>query len=135
MKTLLTWVLTLTTTSLVFGQKMVTTKAECDLATQRHIEQNYSVDDQLELQNNSEQLSILNYMYSSSFTFAGNQMVLKSQKAQFDLSKYEKYRQQSCNTTIFDEASGLSITLFSWDEVNRQISEIKLQYQLASNPK
>ena len=135
MKTLLTWVLTLTTTSLVFGQKMVTTKAECDMATQRHIEQNYSVDDQLALQNDVEQLSILNYMYSSSYAFATNQMVLKSQKAQFDLKKYDKYRQQSCNTTVFDDASGLTVTLFSWDEVNRRINEIKAQYQLASNPK
>ncbi len=135
MKTLLTWVLTITTTSLVFGQKMVTTKAECDLATQRYIEQNYSVDDQLALQNDVEQLSILNYMYASSYTFATNQMVLKSQKAQFDLKKYEKYRQQSCNTTVFDDASGLTVTLYSWDEVHRRINEIKAQYQLASNPK
>jgi len=135
MKTLLTWVLTITTTSLVFGQKMVTTKSECDLATQRYIEQNFSVDDQLELQNDVEQLSILNYMYGSSYAFATNQMVLKSQKAQFDLKKYEKYRQQSCNTTVFDDASGLTVTLYSWDEVHRRINEIKAQYQLASNPK
>lgn len=134
MKTLLTWVLTMATTTLVLGQKMVNTKAECDMATQRYIEQNFSVEEQLTLQDNNEQLSILNYVYASSYAFTGNQMVLKSQKAQFDLSKYEKYRQQSCNTTIFDEASGLSVTLYSWDEVDRQINKIKLQYQLASQP-
>jgi hypothetical protein len=134
MKTLLTWVLTMTATTLVLGQKMVSSKAECDLATQRYIEQNYSVEDQLAIQNDSEQLSILNYMYSSSYAFAGNQMVLKSQKAQFDLKKYDKYRQQSCNTTVFDEASGLSVILYSWDEVDRQINNIKAKNQLASSP-
>lgn len=104
------------------------------MATQRHIEQSMSVEEQLSLDNDPEQLAILDYVYSSSYGFATNQMVLKSQKALFNLEKYEKLRQQSCNTTIFDEASGLSVTLYSWDEVDKQIGKIKLQYQLADNP-
>lgn len=104
------------------------------MATQRHIEQTLTVEQQLAIQNNAEQLSILDYIYSSSFSFNGNQMILKSQKALFNLDKYERYRQQHCNTVIFDEVSGLSVTLFSLDEVERQISKIKLSFQLAECP-
>ena len=104
------------------------------MATQRHIEQTLSGEQQLAIQNNPEQLSILDYIYSSSYAFNSDQMILKSQKVLFNIDEYEKFRQQSCNTVIFDEASGLSVTLFSLDEVERQISKIKLNFQLAECP-
>lgn len=120
--------------SVTLSQKTILTKSDCAMATQRHIEQTLSLEQQLAIQNNAEQLSILDYIYGSSFTFNSDQMILKSQKALFNLDKYERYRQQSCNTVIFDEASGLSVTLFSLDEMERQISKIKLNFQLAECP-
>jgi len=134
MKTLLTWVFATGMISVTLSQKTVLTKSDCAMATQRHIEQTLSVEQQLAIQNNAEKLSVLDYVYSSSFSFNGDQMILKSQKALFNLDKYEKFRQQSCNSIIFDEASGLSVTLYSWDEVDRQISKIKLNFQLAECP-
>ena len=134
MKTLLTWVFVMGIISVTLSQKTILTKSDCAMATQRHIEQTLSLEQQLAIQNNAEQLSILDYIYGSSFTFNSDQMILKSQKALFNLDKYERYRQQSCNTVIFDEASGLSVTLFSLDEMERQISKIKLNFQLAECP-
>ncbi len=133
MKTLLTWVFMTGIFSSAICQKMIQTKSDCAMATQRHIEQTLSVEEQLALQNDLEKMSILDYVYSSSYSFSSNQMVLKSQKALFNIEKYERMRQQSCNTVIFDEASGLSVTLFSLDEVDRQISQIRLQFQLAES--
>lgn len=112
-------------------QKMIQSKSDCAMATQRHIEQTFSVEEQLALQNDLEKMSIMDYVYSSSYSFSDNQMVLKSQKALFNIEKYERLRQQSCNTVIFDEASGLSVTLFSLDEVDKQIARIRSQFQLA----
>jgi len=132
MKSLLTWVVIMTTSCYALCQNsLVKSKTDCAAATQRHIEQNMTLEQQIALQNNPEQLAVLNYVYASSYTFSSDQMILKSQKALFDLKKYERFRQQSCNTTVYDDVSGLNVTLLSWDEVDKQISKIKLQYQMA----
>lgn len=110
---------------------LIKSKTDCAAATQRHIDQSMTLEQQLALQSNPEQLAVLNYVYASSYTFSSDQMILKSQKALFDLSRYERFRQQSCNTTVYDDVSGLNITLLSWDEVDKQISKIRLQYQMA----
>ncbi len=123
-----------TTTFLIAQQQLPSTTSECAPATQRALAQKYSLDDQLKLSENPEKLACLNYMYANSYSFPADQMVLNSQKALFDVEKFNPQRAQTITVTVYDEKSGLTVNLFPWEKVNKDLDAIKMHYQIAAAP-
>lgn len=107
---------------------------ECAPATQRALSQKYSLEEQLRLNEHPEKLACLNYMYANSYSFPADQMVLRSQKALFDVEKFNPQRSQTMTITVYDEQSGLTVQLYPWEKVNNDLDAIRLQYQLAATP-
>lgn len=107
--------------------------SDCAPVTQRLIQENFSADQRLELENDQRKLAKLNYIMAQSYRFADNQMVLRSQKQLIDAKAYETYRKKDRRVTVFDALTGLYIELYSWNEIDAEFSRIDFQYDVASN--
>lgn len=114
------------------AQTVIRAKADCAAVTQRIMEQSFSIDRQLELQNSPEELACLNYVYAQSYEFAAGQSSLRSQRMLFNIEKYKHLRRIDERITVFDEQSGLNVVLYSWNEVETALMHIRSSYQLAS---
>lgn len=106
--------------------------SDCAPVTQRLIQENFSADQRLELENDQRKLAKLNYIMAQSYRFADNQMVLRSQKQLIDAKAYETYRKKDRRVTVFDALTGLYIELYSWNEIDAEFSRIDFQYDVAS---
>lgn len=126
----------LVSTTIAFSQtapvSVIETKGACAAVTQRIMDQSYSLDKQLALQASPEQLGCIDYLFAHSYKFTDGQMALKSQKILFNVNKYEHMRKKDYRVTIYDDQSGLKVELYSWNEVDQAIGNIKVQYQLAA---
>jgi hypothetical protein len=114
------------------ARKMIERKSDCAPVTQRIMEQVFSVEKQLQLQNSPEELACLDYICSASYEFAAGQTILRAQKVLFNIEKYKHLRRVDQRITVFDEASGLDVILYSWNEVEAALIRIRTSYQLAS---
>lgn len=106
--------------------------ADCSPATQRMLEQTFSVEKQLEIRNSPEELACLEYICAHSYEFAPGQTILRSQKALFNIQTYKQLRRVDQRITVYDERSGASVILYSWNEVEAELIKIRASYQLAS---
>lgn len=106
--------------------------SDCAPVTQRLINANFSPQQRLDLENDGRKLAKLNYVMAQSYRFADNQMVLRSQRQLFDAKSYDSYRQKDRRVTVFDSVTGLYVELFSWNEMDVQLSQIDVQYDVAA---
>ncbi len=106
--------------------------SDCAPVTQRLIHANFSPQQCLELEKDLRKLSKLNYVMAQSYRFADNQMILKSQRQLFDAKAYETYRLKDRRVTVFDSTTGLYVELFSWNEMDQQLTQIDVQYDIVS---
>ena len=107
--------------------------SDCAPVTQRLIQENFSADQRLELENDQRKLAKLNYIMAQSYRFADNQMVLRSQRQLFDAKAYESYRKKDRRVTVFDSVTGLYVELYSWNEMDVEMSRIDMQYDVVSS--
>ncbi|TSJ40175.1 hypothetical protein [Fluviicola chungangensis] len=105
--------------------------ADCAPVTQRLIQANFSTQERMELESDARKLAKLNYVMAQSYRFADNQMVLRSQRQLFDAKLYDSYRKKDRRVTVFDSTTGLYVELYSWNEMDAQLSQIDLQYDIA----
>lgn len=105
---------------------------DCAPVTQRLIQVNFSNEQRTELEKDTRKLAKLNYVMAQSYRFADNQMVLRSQRQLFDAKSYESYRKKDRRVTVFDSTTGLYVELYSWNEMDVQLSQIDVQYDIAS---
>lgn len=125
----------LISTQFVFGQvsrALIQKKSDCAPVTQRIMEQVFTLDRQLELENSPEELACLNYICSASYEFEKGQTPLKSQKLLFNIEQYKHLRRVDQRVTVYDEVSGLSVVLYSWNEVESGLQQVRSDYQLVS---
>jgi hypothetical protein len=108
-------------------------KSDCAAVTQRMMEQLYTVDKQAQVQESPEELACFNYLCAESYEFFPGQAVLRSQRVLFNIEKYKHLRRPDQRITIYDEVSGLKVTLYSWSEVEAALLNIRQHYQLASS--
>lgn len=113
-------------------QRVYKSKSDCAPATQRMIEQMYSYEMQLTLNATPEKLACLDYLYARSYEFAPGQTVLRSQKALINIENYKGLRHSTHRVTVYDEAAQVTIILYSWNEVEMEMSNIRLTYELAA---
>ncbi|WP_343636003.1 hypothetical protein [Fluviicola sp.] len=106
--------------------------SDCAPVTQRLIQENFSTEERLELENDGRKLSKLNYVMAQSYRFADNQMVLRSQRQLFNAKAYDTYRKKDRRVTVFDSVTGLYVELYSWNEMDVQLSQIDFQYDVAA---
>ena len=106
---------------------------DCAPVTQRLIQVSFSTEQRAELENDTRKLAKLNYVMAQSYRFADNQMVLRSQRQLFDAKSYESYRKKDRRVTVFDSITGLYVELYSWNEMDVQLSQIDVQYDIASS--
>lgn len=106
--------------------------ADCAPVTQRLIQANFSLQQRIDLEKDVRKLSKLNYVMAHSYRFADNQMILKSQRQLFDAKAYESHRQKDRRVTVFDSTTGLYVELYSWNEMDVQLSQIDVQYDIVS---
>lgn len=106
--------------------------SDCAPVTQRLIQANFSPQQRLDLEKDLRKLSKLNYVMAQSYRFADNQMVLRSQRQLFDAKAYDTQRQKDRRVTVFDSATGLYVELFSWNEMDQQLTQIDVQYDIVS---
>lgn len=106
---------------------------DCAPVTQRLIQANFTPQEQFDLETDSRKLSKLNYVMAQSYRFADNQMVLRSQRQLFDAKAYESYRKKDRRVTVFDSVTGLYVELYSWNEMDAQLSLIDTQYDIVSS--
>jgi hypothetical protein len=104
---------------------------DCAPVTQRLIQVNFSTEQRAELEKDTRKLAKLNYVMAQSYRFADNQMVLRSQRQLFDAKSYESYRKKDRRVTVFDSTTGLYVELYSWNEMDAQIAQIDIQYDVA----
>ena len=107
--------------------------ADCAPVTQRLIQVNFSTEERIELEKDTRKLAKLNYVMAQSYRFADNQMVLRSQRQLFDAKSYESYRKKDRRVTVFDSTTGLYVELYSWNEMDAQLSQIDIQYDIVSS--
>jgi hypothetical protein len=105
--------------------------SDCAPVTQRLIQANFNAEERFDLEEDARKLSKLNYVMAQSYRFADNQMVLRSQRQLFDASAYESYRKKDRRVTVFDSVTGLYVELYSWNEMDVQLSQIDIQYDVA----
>lgn len=91
--------------------------------TEIMIEKNYSVSDREVLSKNPIKLNILDYLYSKSFEIAEHKIYTAAQFEKIDMTKYDLTRKLDEYVLVFDEASGLPLTLYS---INKMESDKKL---------
>lgn len=103
----------------------------CEAATQRYINSHYTVAEELELKQSPEKLECMNYIMAHSYAFTKDQMVLNSQKMMFNIDQYKQLRKKDSRTVVYDEATGLTVELFSFDEVDKALDQIHARYELA----
>jgi len=113
-------------------QNVISTKKDCSSVTQRYLSQTYSIDQQLALEASPEDLACIDYICARSYEFAPGQMALKSQKELFNVESYKHMRRKDQRVTIYDDYSGLSIILYSWNEVEQGLLKTRTSYQLLS---
>ena len=121
---------------LTFGQlaqTLIQQKSDCAAVTQRIMEQTFSVERQLELENSPEELACLNYICAQSYEFEKGQTILRSQKALFNIEAYKQLRRVDQRVTVYDDQSGLTVILYSWNEMETALSDIKASYRLVSS--
>ena len=104
---------------------------ECSGVTRRFISQSFSPEKQLTLENSPLELSKLEYLCASSYEIVSGQMVLRSQRDLINVNNFNNQRRTNVRVTIYDEYSGLQITLYSWDEIDQNYHKLSQQYQLA----
>lgn len=107
--------------------------SDCAPVTQRMIQANFSTQERIDLENDLRRLAKLNYVMAQSYRFADNQMVLRSQRQLFDAKAYEAYRKKDRRVTVFDSVTGLYVELYSWNEMDAQLAQIDIQYDIVSN--
>jgi hypothetical protein len=105
--------------------------SDCAPVTQRLIQANFTAEERFDLEEDARKLSKLNYVMAQSYRFADNQMVLRSQRQLFDAKAYESYRKKDRRVTVFDSVTGLYVELYSWNEIDAQLSQIDIQYDVA----
>lgn len=136
MKTAATILCLLISTQLLLGQAsraLIQKKSDCAPVTQRIMEQVFTLDRQLELENSPEELACLDYLCSGSYEFEKGQTPLKSQKILFNIEKYKHLRRVDQRVTVYDEVSGLNVVLYSWNEVETGLEQVRSSYQLMSS--
>lgn len=136
MKTATTILCLLICTQLVLGQTssaLIQKKSDCAPVTQRIMEQVFTLDRQMELENSPEELACLNYLCAGSYEFEKGQTPLKSQKMLFNIEKYKHLRRVDQRVTVYDEVSGLNVVLYSWNEVEIGLHNVRSNYQLVSD--
>lgn len=116
-------------------QPVIYEKTDCSPVTQRMIEQYYSVEKQARIQDSPEELACLDYICARSYEFENGQAVLRSQRLVFNVQNYQHLRHPTLRITVYDEMSGLNVTLYSWNEVETALSGIRQSYRLAASPK
>lgn len=135
MKALTTICSLLLTFSMVYSQSsfpVIQDKSDCAPVTRRMLEQQFPLERQLEIQSSPEDLACLDYICSRSYEFSPGQMVLRSQRALFNVEKYRSMRRVDQRITVFDNETGLEVTIYSWNEVEAALIAIRTNYQLAS---
>lgn len=85
--------------------------------TELMIEKNYSVSEREELNKYPEKLKALDYLYSKSFEVSQQKQYTAEQFEKIDMTKYFSQRKVDENVLIFDEASGLSLLLYSFNKM------------------
>lgn len=111
----------------------ITCLNDCAPVTRRVIETTFSIEQQMDLNENLVKLAKINFILAYSYKFMDGQVVLKSQKVMVNAKKYDVYRLKDKRVTVFDEVTGLYIELFSWNEIDKQFSLIEQQYLSASS--
>ncbi len=107
--------------------------SDCAPVTQRLIQENFSTQQRIDLEIDTRKLAKLNYVMAQSYRFADNQMVLRSQRQLFNAQSYESYRKKDRRVTVFDSTTGLYVELYSWNEMDVQLSKIDVQYDIVSS--
>ena len=70
-----------------------------------------------ELTKYPEKLKFIDYLYSKSFEVQEHQKYTTEQFNKIDVNKYNSARKLDSNALVFDEESGLSIVLYSLNEI------------------
>lgn len=77
----------------------------------------YSTDEIVELNKYPEKLKVIDYLYSKSFEVSEHQKFSQEQFLKIDVNKYNSARKLDSYALVFDEASGLSIVLYSLNKI------------------
>ncbi len=77
----------------------------------------YSTDEIVELDKYPEKLKVIDYLYSKSFEVSEHQKYTQEQFLKIDVNKYNSARKLDSYALVFDEASGLSIVLYSLNKM------------------
>lgn len=107
------------------GAIFVESYQDCANVTKKILTESYDNEQLAKLEVNPEKLSKMNYVLSSSYFFAPDQMVLNSQKTLFDVRKFEHLRKETTQVTVYDEETGLTVTLKSHYEMDKELSVIE----------
>ncbi|MBI3237606.1 MAG: hypothetical protein HYZ43_01970, partial [Flavobacteriia bacterium] len=75
----------------------------------------------------------LNYICAQSYEFEKGQTILRSQKALFNIESYKHLRRVDQRVTVYDERSGLSVVLYSWNEVETALGDLRASYRLVTS--
>lgn len=127
MKTLLLHLVGCVFTLSTFAQGAVYVESfqDCANVTKKILTESYGDNQIGKLETTPEKLSKLNYVLSSSYNFSPDQLVLSSQKALFDVRKYEHLRKETTQVKIYDEETGLTVILKSQYEMDKELNTIQ----------
>lgn len=104
--------------------------------TEIMIQKKYTANEIQELKTNPEKLKIINYLYSKSFEVSEYQKISAEQFEKIDISIYDLKRKLDERVLVFDEASGLSLILYSLNQIEsdtQAISKSAAQTNHSSN--
>lgn len=105
-----------------------------DRLTEVMLQKKYSSQEIEELKNNPEKLKTLNYLFSKSFEVSQHQTYTKEQFEKIDILIYDTQRKLDDRVLVFDEASGLSIILYSLKQIENDTKTLSKSVIFTSNP-
>lgn len=85
--------------------------------TEIMIEKNYSPSERVELNKYPLKLQMMDYIYSKSFEISEHKQYTAQQFEKIDIDKYNLTRKLDENVLVFDEASGLTLVLYSLNKM------------------
>ncbi len=103
--------------------------------TEIMLSKNYSASEKMELNKHPLKLKELDYIYSKSFQLAEHQKYTQEQFERIDVNKYNLTRKLDEYVLVFDEDSGLQLTLFSLNKMESDKKALMPSNALNNDPK
>lgn len=104
--------------------------------TEVMLQKKYSINEIEELKKYPDKLKSLDYLFSKSFEVSAHQSYSQEQFEKIDILLYDIKRKVDERVLVFDEASGLSLVLYSLNQIEldtKEISKSSIPTQNSSN--